>query len=124
MFTPEQVRAYQSLEVQYPYHLPPRKLTDPLGLSGLYFVIGEVEDMDCGGECGQEHVEYVVIEPIGAEILDSPLSGKPFVTNTFGESMVLGGFAMTNPEVESVEVEDWPVQDATVESDPWLGQDF
>lgn len=124
MFTPEQVRAYRSLEVQYPDHLPPRKLTDDAGVSGLYFIIGEVQDMDCGGECGQEHIEYLVIEPIEGQVLDNPLTNSPFVSNSFGEAMVLAEFAITGPRVEAVEVEDWPAQTVEVESDPWLGLDF
>lgn len=128
MFTHEQVRTYRSLELRYPEHEAPRKLSAPLSeddpttlADGLYFVIGDDEQIDCGGKCGQEHKSYYLIEPINGEPLGSLFGDGPIISNTFGESM-MEPFTLDNA-VEVV-AEDWPNQSVEVESDPWLGLDF
>lgn len=142
MFTPEQVRVYRSLELRYPEHDAPRKVSAPSGsefdapiLDGLYFVIGEAEDIDCGGECGQTHRQYFIIPPIPNpntgefEAMGSLFGDGPVIENTYGESMWVPE-SMTLSWSSPVEPEDWP-DETTPErvviegvEDPWADDGF
>lgn len=129
MLTSEQVRVYRSLEEQYPEHLPPKVLADDSGDDGLFFVVEDkTDEMDCGGDCGHPHVDYIVILPSGDRI--GGFLSETIRSGSTAEAMLLPP-QLHYENATDVPVEAWDVEygdevirsddERTIlESNPWL----